>query len=267
MKNIRKTISLYLALSCISIFGISSAFPLDRQSPGSAVEIRENMVNQIDSLDIEKQLRKRAGKSIDDIEHQQSIYLDSLNSLRKTIQNGFTVSEKRAENPYSISFNSFAHPITFFDWLIVVTSAVAILSCLILLSGIFRAASKKIKPKSKTTQPIKNKPQYPANHQVKDDSDGKKILSQLETESINQLRNKIKNDAINYETSNPRPPTQILKAPPPLPRQSPTTSDLETQIFQAFQKGSDIQELSRKFQISTDHVSLILKIKGSSPKK
>jgi hypothetical protein len=240
---------------------------MDSKPPSSAVEIRTSLVAQIDSLNIEKQLRKRTGKAIDDIEHQQSIYLDSLNSLRKTIQSGFTAPENHAENKHSISLNSFAHPITFFDWLIVVTSAVAILSSLILISGIFRAAVRKVKPKSKTQQPIKNKPQYPANHQMKDDLDGKKILSQLEIESINQLRNKIKNDSINYDSPNPRPPTQILKITPPLPQQSPIPSDLESQIFQAFQKGSDIHELSRKFQISADHVSLILKIKGNSPKK
>jgi hypothetical protein len=240
---------------------------MDSKPPSSAIEVRNRLVTQIDSLNIEKQLRKRTGKAIDDIENQQTIYLDSLNSLRKTIQSGFIASENHTENNRSLSHNSFAHPKTFFDWLIVVTSAVAILSCLILISGILRAAAKKMKPKSKTQQPIKNKPQHRTNHQVKDDLDGKKILSQLETDSINQLRNKIKNDSINYDSPNPRTPTQILKITPPLPQQSPTTSDLESQIFQAFQKGSDIHELSRKFQISADHVSLILKIKGSSLEK
>jgi hypothetical protein len=152
--------------------------------------------------------------------------------------------------------------------LILITSAVAILSCLILISGIIRAAFKKMKPNAKSPQPVKNKPQNPINHQVKADLDGKKILSQLETESINQLRNKIKNDSINYDLPTPRPPTQILKAiSTPPPQQSSTNNDLETQIFQEFQTGSDVHELSRKFQISIDHVSLILKIKGSSPKK
>ena len=266
MKNIRKIHIISLIISCFFISGVSSKSPVDNLSPYSAVLIRERLVNQIDSLDIEKQLKKRIGQDIADIEHQQTLYLDSLNSLRKTIQNNLSVSPKHAKNQYLAFINSFSHPVTFFDWLIVVTSAVAILSCLILITGILRAISKKMKPKIKVQQQIKTKAQYPANHLKKENLDSKKALSQLETESLNQLRSKIKNDSTFYESSNPRPATQILKITPPQPSQAPA-NDLESQIFQAFQMGSDIHELSRKFQISTDHVSLILKIKGSSPIK
>lgn len=252
----------FILLFCI-ICPFAAADRLAVVSP--TIELRNQLNRKIDSLDIEKQLRKCNGQNIDDVEQQQNKLLDSIKSIRIAIQNEAAVLEKNLKtNNNSISISTILNPQNIFDWVIIITCSIAIVSLLFLIFGIFILISKNRKKKQLPS--LKNKktpsnPNKPVGKMEKIDSSSNQNI-----ELLNQLKRKIIEKQANSETQSPHPPTQILKTTP-LQSEQVLTNNLEGQILKAYQNGSDIQEISRQFHISVDHASLILKIKGVAPQK
>ncbi len=81
---------------------------------------------------------------------------------------------------------------------------------------------------------------------------------------LDQLRQRIKEDSTKTNSISSKPPTRFFNtAPIQIQNESisnTTASDLEKEIIEAFQNGSVIPDLSRKFHLSSDHISLILKM-------
>lgn len=136
----------FILLFCI-ICPFAAADRLAVVSP--TIELRNQLNRKIDSLDIEKQLRKCNGQNIDDVEQQQNKLLDSIKSIRIAIQNEAAVLEKNLKtNNNSISISTILNPQNIFDWVIIITCSIAIVSLLFLIFGIFILISKNRKKSS-----------------------------------------------------------------------------------------------------------------------
>jgi len=104
--------------------------------------------HRLDSLEVEKQVRKRQGKPIEDLEAVSAELRDSLVGLRASVPQA--APPKEAEQglssfgkiPYIEEILSF-RPTGAFDWVIVGTGAVALLSGLVLVIGLFAGRKKK----------------------------------------------------------------------------------------------------------------------------
>lgn len=267
----------YITLLIPMVLFTGAPFAANRGDADKLSSLRSHISNTIDSLDIEKQLRKRSGENFEDIESQQQVLIDSLNVMKSEIQNnaGKTVVQNKTGQPFPpFRIDLPVHPGSFFDWLILVSSAVAALSFLILLFVVWRAIrNKSIKygdkeqgqPKHKATYASKA---YSTGHlpQLKDAAlpNGNTAPSM---DRINQIRLKIKETSDFYDKAEPRPSTQILKAQLSDIQEQRPGEDLGALVFDAYNNGTQIHEISKKFQLSEDHVSLLLKMRGVNLKK
>jgi len=110
--------------------------------PGLALRQR------LDSLEVEKQVRKRQGKPMEDLEAVSAELRDSLIGLRANAPQAAPQKETEqgassfSKIPYIDDILAF-RPSGAFDWVIVGTGAVALLSGLVLVAGLFTGRKKK----------------------------------------------------------------------------------------------------------------------------
>lgn len=265
MRCITNSYNLLIINILIHLIWINFLFAADRLpvSPPTTIELKKQLNRQIDSLDIEKQLRKCNGQNIEDIEQQQSLLLDSIKSIRIAIQNEVLLLERNLKTDRSISINTFLDPQSVFDWVIIITSSIAVISLLFLIYVIFIFSRKR---KQRQTPSIKNRKTPLNSNKTAVKLEKNEPASNHDIELLNQLGRRTANKPVNFESQINRPETQILKNTPPQSEKL-LTNDLEGQILNAYRNGLDIQEISRQFHISVDHASLILKIKGITPQK
>jgi hypothetical protein len=149
--RITRTISLArITIVACAFFALSA--PVASQSADRSLELRQ----RLDSLEVEKQMRKRQGKPIDDLEAATVGMRDSLLDLRladtapaqgqaREKGGGFSLPEI----PFLSDALAF-RPAGIFDWIIVGTGFVALLSGLMLVVGIVAGRKKKVAaPKKK----------------------------------------------------------------------------------------------------------------------
>jgi hypothetical protein len=125
---------------------------------------REALRQRLDSINVEVQVRKRMGKPIDDLETAAAVLRDSIVGMR-------SASPYAADEPSGASDSSFLssigsmlsslagsavsfRPTGLFDWIIVSTGVVAVLSGLLLFIGIV-AGRRKGKKKTAAAQGYK----------------------------------------------------------------------------------------------------------------
>jgi hypothetical protein len=215
------------------------------------------LTRKIDSLDLVKQTQKRLGTSIDELELQQTSLRDSLRMIRKSIQN----KSPDTETPRGNFASNLLKPQNLFDWIVLIVGGVATMSGIVLLWGILKILfSFKKKPVHNTSAPFKkislsephtDKPDF--NSPVPDPEFGK-LRERLNFEHV---PNSVSTAPVFQYPDSP----QKASHPSPINLQYSKTVSEQT-IIAAAQNGMDITEISRNFQISTDHVTLILKIAG-----
>ena len=229
----------------------------------SIVETKRKLSERLDSLDLEKQMKKRHGISIRDIEIRQAKLIDSIQVVRQAIQT------KAPEPLRPLSAKAkllFFKPASLFDWIILIVGAIAAISGILLIYGIFKSLTRRQTPSGNK----KSKPGKPAPI-PKQPLESNARLTQTEqsgTELLANLRQRM--DAGQIVSKADAKPTVF---PEDLHKSNETANpkdqseNLESRIMQAAQDGLDIQEISRRFQVSADHVSLILKISGTRHRK
>ena len=234
---------------------------------------RESMIRQIDSLDLVKQQQKRQGKSIIEIEQVQNSLRDSATHLKTSIQ---TLSAHTpATRPPSQPLHFFPKPTNLFDWIIVIVGAIATLSGIFLIAGIMRSIKTKRKRarrqrmqqqyrtmNSTTPVPAPAQPAYPEASDSGDRTPPSPPPLPDTGTTIALLRERVKQ----HTTTEPDqpPPREVLERPilPPEPPEvlSQTVDSLEQKIISAARCGLDHATISKKFQVSIDHVALLLKV-------
>ncbi|NLD91373.1 MAG: hypothetical protein GX639_01765 [Fibrobacter sp.] len=241
---------------------------VEQKATTAAIELHNRLVQKIDSLDIVKQHLKRTGENFDEIEGQQSLYVDSLRALKQSIQSGLTqpVRQKPIQLPFSIS--DIVNPQSSLDWIILITSTIAVLSFIFMIIAIIRTRRKNSRiNKMVATPPLKHTrirqaPVLPATPTTSGPPVG--TGRDLSLPGVfDQIKQKMHEASDYYDRKEPpRPSTQQIRAITDIQNE-----DIETLVFEEYKKGVDIHEISKTFKISADHVSLLLKIKGVVQKK
>lgn len=278
---VKVTYILLLLLGSIMLFKVDTE-AVEQKATAAAIELRNRLVQKIDSLDIEKQRLKRAGENFGDIEVQQMLYSDSLHALKQSIQSG--LQQVVGQEPMQTSFSvlDFVNPQSSLDWVILITSSIAILSFMFMIIAIIRTRRKNKMIKQNAAMQMKRTTvrQTPVvagtgrdlsmpplsnengvGEQKKSSGNAAQQLPQIDP--LDQIKKKMHEASDYYDrTEQQRPPTQRIKAVTNIEKE-----DIEALVYEEYKKGVDIHEISKTFQISADHVSLLLKIKGITPKK
>ena len=230
----------------------------------AVAEIKQALTRKLDSLDLEKQVLKRSGQSISDIELQQTELLDSLKLIREKIQSSY-LSQSR---PYKATSKvSIPRPQSLFDWIIVAVGATAVLSGLILIIGLLKTFSSK--PRRRRTNSLKKKATQTYTQMQHSEPLQKPVLPPPEhpvfpdtlPDPITRLRMRIIEES---KTEEAMEQTPVHNVHSPVAHSTTLENDQEkdisNKILNASNSGLDVLEISRRFHMSTDQVSLILKV-------
>jgi hypothetical protein len=225
------------------------------------------LLQKLDSLDMEKQIRKRKGQSIEDLEKLSATIKDSITGVKKelALANGqpAAVPNPDVHGPAGMQqyFKDFRKylPQNTFDWIVVVVGFVAIIAGVILCIGLFGMAWKKVFRKKKSS--LKTMHDIFPQPAGKSDAGSLSKSGGADTEArdrrVDFLRQRIKEESVGSPSAGPG----LGAVQPNI--QGETAADsagLKNRIISAAEEGADISEISKKFHVSTDQVSLILRI-------
>jgi hypothetical protein len=244
---------------------VSGLVPFQPSFSNDFTAQKSMLLQKLDSLDMEKQVRKRKGQSIDDLEKLSAIIKDSIAGVKKEFALGESPSapapkpdNKDVMMKHIRDFRKYL-PQNTFDWIVVIVGFVAIIAGGILFIGLVGIAWKKIFGKKK--QPLKTMHDIFPRAVEKSDAGHLSKPGEPDTEERDQridfLRRKIKEDGI--EAAVPG------SGPDPLQSAIPEEgagdmAGLRSRIIAAAGLGADIPEISKRFHVSIDQVSLILRV-------
>lgn len=251
---------------------------------GNLVQQKQILTRKLDSLDLLKQQMKRQGVPINNVEHNQKTLRDSIALLKTSIQSHSEHTPAAQRPSETILF--FPKPSNLFDWIIVIVGFIATFSGIMLLAGVLRsikARRKKIRRQRLQQQyqnnvastppppvyPQPPEPAYPEPEQPNTTeaytSTGKQHPPLPDTGTIALLRERVKRYSPSEPEQTPTPPRPVMEKPL-LPPESINMSSnrgensLENAILEAAEDGLDHTAISKKFHVSIDHISLLLKI-------
>jgi hypothetical protein len=257
-----KVTYIFLLLFGLILLFKGNTLAVEQKATAAAIELRSRLVQKIDSLDIEKQRLKRSGENFGDIEIQQTLYNDSLLALKQSIQSGLQQPTRQEPAQPSFAISDFVNPQSSLDWVILITSSIAILSFMFMIIAIIKTRRKNNLIKKKAAVQLKRTAikQAPVVGTGRDQS-LPSVLPQIDP--LDQIKKKMHEASDYYDkTEPPRPSTKQIRAIANVEKE-----DIEALVYEEYKKGVDIHEISKAFQISADHVSLLLKIRGITPNK
>lgn len=228
-------------------FSPSTASPNINSKVLPLIQKKNALSQSLDSLDLIKQSKKREGLSFSEIELKQKQILDSLQIIRKIIQADMEIPPRLSDHKNGFPFLRF---LCLSD-LVKIIIAVSLLFTGILLlfrmvkNALFRVPKKNL---------ISNKPADLGNLPSKP---AKKLLPGELLDSIDNIKApEAKKDHINFEYNEKKTDHHDDK----------DDDELEASIINAAAEGMSIQEISRHFHLSSDHITLILKLAESRKK-
>ena len=258
--NHRYTSSLVLVLLFASAFVTEErAFCIDFAAQKSM------LLQKLDSLDVEKQVLKRKGQSIEDLEKLSATIKDSIAGLKKELALGEGVSLSATLPDVPTGIGQYIKdirkylPQNTFDWIVVVVGFIAIIAGLILFVGLIGMLWKKVFRGKK--QPLKT--MHDIFPQTVESSDAEYLSKSggPDAESsgmkIDLLRQRIKEESavVPMAGFGPDAVRQDVSS-----EKTAEPADLKNRILLAAEQGADISEISKKFHVSVDQVSLILRV-------
>jgi hypothetical protein len=261
-----KTVTMHFSTTIILLFASTCLFSSPTISDSSIIYKRSHLISQNDSIDLLKQTFKRKGVSLTELEEKQSLIHDSLKLINQSIQNSGTQPEQ------SSLFDFLPYlplkPTTIFDWIIIVVGIVAVISGFFLVIGMLSMAKAKKNSRLKKAIPKEITTQKKTTIIPSQPIEELRALANSATDSVNQLRRQLRN-AENDKPSSENTPEIAKRIPQTTIEDVSQENDSEhkRKIIDAAQSGMSPQEISKKYHISTDQVSLILKVAGVKLKK
>ncbi|MBD3345326.1 MAG: hypothetical protein GF401_09720 [Chitinivibrionales bacterium] len=281
-------------IAAVIFFSTGTCFAQD-----DLISQKKKLTSRLDSIQLEKQKRKRDGADINKLEKESARLRDSIDALKKRLFSlDPSVYEQRAEElgkaegPENILKSLM--PRDLFDWIIIIIGGVAILCAVILIAGLFKnSGSRKKRAKEKKGQFQKAVPSPPPPEHPKpapQRSQGfppppeqvpkQKVRPHTDTDDarINALRQRINSEIsqikkfdnqippgietrqINDPEPAPKKVPNLKKAQPQPSESHPDSGNLKSLVVTDAAKGLGVQEISRKHHISIDQVSLILRM-------
>ncbi|HEX7510045.1 MAG TPA: hypothetical protein VF335_01985, partial [Chitinivibrionales bacterium] len=139
------------ALSALPLAGIDAwgAEDQSREIVAAKVFLRQ----KLDSIDVEKQIRKRKGMALDDLEKTAATIKDSITALRQNAEKyDQTPSEHRSAQSEeaagsTVRLTQKYMPRNVFDWVVLIAGAVAVIAGVILCIGLCSMIFGKLKSK------------------------------------------------------------------------------------------------------------------------
>jgi hypothetical protein len=279
--------------SALMLLFIAALFCLDLSGQQDMAQKKRIFAEKLDSIDIEKQLRKRKGESIVGLERLAESYKDSIADLKMQMAQGNealeTKNESRDTSARGAGQGIFSQisgvfkflPRTLFDWVVVIVGCIAIVSGIILFVGLIGLLSKGFTRRKKPPRTLHDLfPQIP--ERTAEDVFPKvgETTAEENNETIDLVRKRMQETAVSESEKNSilaifdeqsRGAGQVPDAPAvsgPSDREQKAASakewkntpDIKKQVVRAMQEGLDVSDISKKFHISADEVSLILRL-------
>ncbi len=273
-RNFKHYILFFYILYLAILAGFSKAYAEKRANLLSA---KKSLSAQLDSIEVEKQMRKRKGKSLADLEKISEKIRDSIAVLRAHfIDISESDSKYRKRFPGKTCFNFFIKslkkPKNFFDWIIIIVGIIAVLSGTVLIAGLIHTFFFKNGRKSGRQQapPVSQKP-----HQVQFSNEYSKMPSSvssayadIQNKDIDSLRKKMLNDIEHSKNAkNSISPFFSSNKADDNREEQKHRDTIRDSIIKDGKAGLDAQEISRKYHVSVDQVTLILRISNSGKSK
>lgn len=266
----RRPFLFIILLGTILSFGIRAG---DADQDDNPLDRKKILSARLDSIEMEKQTRKRQGEPFDDLEEESGRIHDSIAALRAAIlETDESVLQRRKASEKESFLKQFLKPAHIFDWIIIVVGFIALLSGIVLIIGLLSTVLKRSKRKPKSPLHHVTKKSYPetASKGLADipTSDSYKIPDK-DNRSIEMLRKRMQKDIEDIQRFNSNDsPFALRDAEPVALVEQEKKEPIRDQIICAAREGLDVQEISRKYHISVDQVSLILRVakKGHTEK-
>ena len=239
---------------------------------------------KLDSIDLEKQLHKRKGESLEDLEKASEALKDSIAEVKRQMpqqsgqgQESEQVEDTGGKNTASgatgtdrfLGLQKFL-PKTLFDWVVDIVGLIAIISGIVLLIGLFGLISRGLRKKKKAVpihQPLHEI--FPRSYaadaydRIPKVPDGQ---TEENNETIASLRKRVADAGASPQGQDEEGVLATVDDSDAAgggngPSGKPLgAQELKKQVLLAARKGLDVSEISRRFHLSSDEVSLILRM-------
>lgn len=278
----RSDLSFVCGIAFLVMLGILSC-PV--RADKDVVREKQVLTERLDSLELEKQMRKRKGLPLEDLEKASERLKDSIVAARRQLSSGEEGTQqagdsaqaaKSADTQSASAAQDWRRllPRNMFDWIVVAVGGVAIISGIILVVGLIGLASRGVRKKKKSVAPLHEKfphtasvdllrtnPKVPPAPAESEDDRVTSIRQRMDGSVERQPEDDDVRETEPGLTARPSQPRERKSADTPLSGDAgPDPAETRKLVVAASQQGLDVQEISRRFHLSADQVSLILRI-------
>lgn len=239
-----------------------------RSQPGvSSIDFtaqKNILLQKLDSLDMEKQSRKRLGQPMEDLEKVSAALKDSISGLKKQIgtispQTQSPLPKNTPEIKLSFLKDYVQYiPRNTFDWIVVAVGFTAIIAGMILCIGLIGMLFKKRPRDYKTPLPPLGDilPRSQRQENAAFAAQARELKANQNDQTVDVLRQKINEQNID-DFRVPVHPEMKTGKPAQIP---PSAQDLKSLIIEAARHGEDLRAISKKFHVGVDQVALMLRV-------
>ncbi|MBD3317180.1 MAG: hypothetical protein GF344_15445 [Chitinivibrionales bacterium] len=236
---------------------------------------KKRLSAQLDSLEMLKQLRKKQGQNLEELEKSAALVKDSVEAVRDEIAaltpSADVAQPLKTESEGLLRKLGILEPEGLFDWIIVAVGAVAVLSGIILVIGLVHTIAFRPRHRPKHGRMQRTAPQAPVStagvkhKQIPARNPTTPTVSRssadIDTESIESLRQRMHDDSRRIQ--------RFDKGAMPFAAETPESKRHEMiengggirgRVLSAAHEGLDVHEISRRLHISVDQVALILRV-------
>jgi hypothetical protein len=241
-----------------------------------AISLKSHLSLRLDSLEMLKQSQKRDEKPFEQIEKECALIRDSIAEVRSRMEvflrnSGTQVLSVQSKTPKADFFSDLlnrVNAVSAFDWILLAAGFIAIISGFVLLAGLIRLVIKgrrrKKKPHSGPNGGFAHKPSVHDRTEPETDliPAPPEDVADNTNEDVESLRDRISQDIKRIQRFD-RNPNNVQYGPDGRTSGEEAES-LRAMIIKEAQTGMDVQQISRKYQMSLDQIALILRMAGKA---
>jgi hypothetical protein len=251
----RKSLFLNQIASLFALCLMVAALPSPCSGKESPAAVRLTKIKaQIDSLEVEKQMEKRNGRSIIDLDQMTVRLRDTVTLLRKELQLQKKIPEKVTPPVLTTWKKYLPKTLSLIDMFLIGAGAVTVLFGVIFLFFYISIAARHRKKMAAERPATKQYEINPASPRRMDTTAQKAYAAQVSSPADPAPQP-------DKPQESPRKPDPA-RVPPATQHQGPTSprKNLNDLVVKAAGEGLDVKTISQRFQIGTDQVALILKM-------
>lgn len=261
------TLRLLPCFLLLSVFFASTVYPVSVEVNANAVSVKRDLSARLDSLEMEKQARKRRGESIGDLELESKSVRDLIAQTRQRIaeETQADPGQSPAGGKHSVPGVPISWiPASLFDWIILVVGGIAALAGIVLVVGLLRSLVRRMGGRSRPAGPrVKAAPARRSVGRSERGTLAGGADSETPQREIELLRQRVRSDVERLQRFNDREESPLSRLDHGVePSSEEGAAEKRAVVARAAREGMGVQEISRKFHMSVDQVSLILRVTG-----